>query len=52
MEHASPSKKSIDTIAKEVIAGKWVNGEEGKKNLTAAGYDYDVVQKRVNEMPK
>lgn len=46
----SSSKKSVDTLAKEVIAGKWGNGEERKQKLTAAGYDYNVVQKRVNEM--
>lgn len=45
-------KKSIDTVAKEVIAGKWGNGDERKKKLTAAGYDYDAVQKQVNEMLK
>ncbi|MBQ1368950.1 MAG: glucosaminidase domain-containing protein [Firmicutes bacterium] len=47
---SSSSKKSIDTLAKEVIAGKWGNGEERKQKLTAAGYDYNAVQKRVNEM--
>ena len=43
-------KKSIDTIAREVIAGKWGNGAERKKRLTAAGYDYNAVQKRVNQL--
>lgn len=43
-------KKSIDTIAKEVIAGKWGNGNERKQKLTTAGYDYVAVQKRVNEL--
>ena len=46
------SKKSVDTLAKEVIQGKWGNGDERKKKLTAAGYDYNAVQKRVNEMLK
>lgn len=46
------SKKSIDEIAKEVIAGKWGNGEERKDRLTKAGYDYNAVQKRVNELLK
>lgn len=45
-------KKSIKTIAKEVIAGKWGNGSERKKKLTAAGYDYSAVQKEVNKMLK
>ena len=46
------SKKSVTEIAKEVIAGKWGNGEERKTKLTTAGYDYDKVQKKVNEMLK
>lgn len=47
-----PSKpeKSIDEIAKEVIDGKWGNGKERAEKLTAAGYDYQTVQNRVNEM--
>jgi LysM repeat protein len=45
-------KKSIETIAKEVIEGKWGIGEERKKKLTKAGYDYDKVQKKVNELLK
>lgn len=44
------SKKSIDTLAREVIAGKWGNGTTRKKKLKAAGYDYDAVQARVNEL--
>lgn len=46
----TPAKKSIDEIAKEVIAGKWGNGTERKNALTKAGYDYNAVQKRVNEL--
>ena len=42
--------KSIDTIAKEVIAGKWSDGVERKKKLEAAGYDYNAVQNRVNQL--
>jgi len=41
-------KKDIDVIAKEVIAGKWGNGNTRKKKLEAAGYDFTEVQKRVN----
>lgn len=44
--------KSVDELAKEVIRGDWGNGAERKEKLTAAGYDYSVVQKRVNEMLK
>ena len=43
-------KKTIDEIAKEVIAGKWGSGDTRKKKLTDAGYDYDLVQARVNEI--
>ncbi len=45
-------KKSIDTIANEVIKGLWGNGSERKKRLTAAGYDYSAVQSRVNQLLK
>ena len=44
------SAKSVETIAKEVIAGKWGNGADRKARLTAAGYDYAAVQKKVNEL--
>ena len=45
-------KKTVDAIAKEVIAGKWGSGEERKKKLTDAGYDYAEVQAAVNKMLK
>lgn len=48
----SSNTKSVDTLALEVIQGKWGNGAERKQKLTAAGYDYDAVQKRVNELMK
>lgn len=48
----SSNTKSVDTLAKEVIQGKWGNGAERKQKLTAAGYDYNAVQKRVNELMK
>lgn len=44
------SVKSIDDIAREVIKGKWGNGVERIQKLTAAGYDVDAVQSRVNEL--
>ena len=47
-----PSKKSVDEIAGEVIQGKWGNGTDRKNKLTNAGYDYNAVQKRVNELMK
>ena len=43
-------KKTVSQIAKEVINGKWGNGDERKKKLKAAGYDYAAVQKKVNEL--
>lgn len=49
---AKPANKSVDEIAKEVIKGLWGNGSERKSKLTAAGYDYSKVQKRVNELLK
>ena len=47
-----PAKKTVDELAREVIAGKWGNGATRKQRLTAAGYDYSAVQKRVNELLK
>lgn len=44
------NKKSNTTIAKEVIAGKWGNGDERKKRLKAAGYNYEAIQKIVNKL--
>ena len=37
-------------MAKEVIEGKWGNGKERAQRLTEAGYSYQAVQDRVNEM--
>lgn len=42
--------KTVDELAKEVIAGKWGNGYTRKTRLTKAGYDYVVVQARVSEL--
>lgn len=42
--------KTTDALAYEVIQGDWGNGEERKERLEAAGYDYDAVQQRVNEL--
>lgn len=44
--------KSVEELAKEVLDGKWGNGMGRIKALTDAGYDYDLVQKRVNELVK
>ena len=44
--------KSIDELAQEVIAGKWGNGDERKSRLESAGYNYQEVQNKVNEILK
>ena len=46
----APTKKSNLEIAKEVIAGKWGNGQERKNKLAAAGYDYNAVQAEVKKL--
>lgn len=45
-------KKSVNTLAKEVLAGKWGNGTDRKNRLTKAGYDYAKVQSAVNKLVK
>lgn len=45
-------KKTNTEIAKEVIKGLWGNGEERKKKLEKAGYNYSAVQKIVNKLLK
>lgn len=42
--------KTVDELAWEVLKDKWGSGDERKKLLTEAGYDYDSVQSRVNEL--
>lgn len=54
---SAPSKpstpsKSITTIAKEVIAGKWGNEPSRSTKLKAAGYDPAKVQAEVNKQLK
>lgn len=44
------TSKTTEEVAKEVIAGKWGNGEERKNRLISAGYDYSAVQAKVNEL--
>lgn len=44
------NRKTVEELAREVIAGKWGNGEERKIKLTNAGYDYSAVQAKVNEI--
>lgn len=43
------TKKSVSAIAKEVIAGKWGNGQDRINRLKKAGYDATAVQAEVNK---
>lgn len=43
-------KKSNHTIALEILAGKWGNGQARRKAVTAAGYDFDAIQSIVNSL--
>ena len=49
---STTAKKSVNTLAKEVLAGKWGNGTDRKARLTKAGYDYSKVQATVNKLVK
>ena len=42
--------KSTSTVAHEVIAGQWGNGDARKNALKAAGYDPAVIQVEVNKI--
>lgn len=42
-------QKSNEEIADEVIQGLWETGDKRKELLTNAGYNYDEIQKIVNE---
>lgn len=46
---AKPTK-SIDQLAREVIRGDWGNDPIRSQKLTAAGYDAQAVQARVNQL--
>lgn len=45
----APTKKTNAQVAVEVWEGKWGTGDERKKRLTEAGYDYDAIQDIVNQ---
>ncbi len=49
---AAPAGKSIEEVAREVIQGKWGNGADRKAALEKAGYDYNAVQAKVNQLLK
>lgn len=50
VEYTTETKKSVEEIAKEVIAGIWSTGATRKKLLADAGYDYRAVQDCVNAL--
>jgi len=50
VKNENSAVKSAEEIAKEVIAGKWGNGDDRKNRLTSSGYNYSEIQAKVNEM--
>lgn len=46
------TKKDLISVAKDVLAGKYGNGNERKVKLEKAGYSYEDVQKEVNKLKK
>lgn len=50
VQRIADTKKSNEEIAKEVIAGKWGNGDDRKNRLNKAGYNYSTIQNLVNQM--
>lgn len=49
-EEETAPERTVDELAAEVIAGVWGNGTTRREQLEAAGYDYEAVQNRVNEL--
>lgn len=49
---STTAKKSVNTLAREVLAGRWGNGTDRKARLTKNGYDYNKVQAAVNKLVK
>lgn len=47
---SKPSLKPVNEIAREVLQGKWGNGNDRKSRLESAGYDYNSVQAEVNRI--
>lgn len=46
------TKTDLTQVAKDVIKGVYGNGKERKEKLTSLGYNYNEVQKLVNELLK
>lgn len=44
------ARKSNETIAKEVVAGKWGNGSDRVRRLSKAGYNPNAIQSIVNKL--
>lgn len=44
------TEKSINEVAKEVIAGRWGRGQKCKQRLQAAGYDVAAVSEEVKNI--
>ena len=47
---AEEPSKTVAELAAEVIVGRWGNGAERRRRLTAAGHDYAAVQAEVNRL--
>lgn len=48
--NSQPMLKALAEVAQEVLDGKWNVGEERKRLLIQAGYNYDLVQAEVNKL--
>ena len=46
------SKKDMETVVQEILAGKWGDDPQRTQRLKAAGYDPATVQSKVNEWYK
>ena len=50
--NTTTNKKTNEQIAKEVIQGKWGNGNARKCKIEKAGYNYEEIRALVNKMMK
>lgn len=48
LRYLTDTPDTVDALAREVIAGRWGNGDVRRMLLTEAGHDYAAVQSRVN----
>lgn len=46
----APAPQDLTAVARAVIRGDYGNGADRRRRLSAAGYDPDAVQRRVNEI--